>query len=81
MEPLFDPQAPKRAANLSVNRDLLRQARELGINLSRALEEHLATLVRQRRRERWREENREAIEEYNRRVEARGVFSDGLRRF
>ncbi len=29
----------------------------------------------------WREENRDAIEEYNRRVAANGVFSDGLRSF
>lgn len=29
----------------------------------------------------WLEENREALEAYNRFVERRGVFSDGLRRF
>ncbi|MHB8767033.1 MAG: type II toxin-antitoxin system CcdA family antitoxin, partial [Deferrisomatales bacterium] len=39
MEPTFDRTAPKKAANLTVNRDLLRQAKELGINLSQALEE------------------------------------------
>ncbi|MEW6490601.1 MAG: type II toxin-antitoxin system CcdA family antitoxin [Thermodesulfobacteriota bacterium] len=81
MEPVYDPHAPKKATNLSVNRDLLGQARELGINLSRLFEEHLAEIVRARRREQWSEENREAIEEYNRRVASRGVFSDGLRRF
>lgn len=81
MERFYDPRAPKKATNLSVNRDLLRQARELGINLSGSFEEHLAEVVRARRREQWREENREAIEEYNQRVASRGVFSDGLRRF
>lgn len=81
MEPFYDPHAPKKATNLTVNRDLLRQARELGINLSCSFEEHLAEVVRARRCEQWREENREAIEEYNRRVACRGVFSDGLRRF
>ena len=29
----------------------------------------------------WLEENREALEAYNRFVERRSVFSDGLRRF
>jgi antitoxin CcdA len=81
MTPVYDPRGSKKATNLSINRDLLRQARELGINLSGLLEERLAEVVRARRREQWGEENREAIEEYNRRVASRGVFSDGLRRF
>jgi antitoxin CcdA len=35
--------------------------------------------VAQRRK--WREENREAIQAYNERIEKRGAFSDGVRRF
>ncbi|GAB6061749.1 type II toxin-antitoxin system CcdA family antitoxin [Deferrisoma palaeochoriense] len=81
MIPLFEPSAPKKATNVTVNQDLLRRAREEGINLSRALEEKLAEILAERYQERWREENREAIEAYNRRVSARGVFSDGWRRF
>lgn len=81
MEPGYDQSAPKKAANLSVNSDLLRQAKELKINLSQALEERLAELVRQRRRQQWLAENREALDSYNRRIESQGVFSDGLRRF
>lgn len=81
MEPTFDRTAPKKAANLTVNRDLLRQAKELGINLSQALEEHLACLVAARRRQEWLDENRDAVEAYNRRIEARGAFGDRLRRF
>ncbi len=30
---------------------------------------------------RWLEENKNALDEYNRRIETRGTFSDGLRRF
>jgi antitoxin CcdA len=37
--------------------------------------------VPRKQRVNWKEENREAVEEYNRRVEAHGVFSDGLRQF
>lgn len=33
MQPIYDPQAAKRSANLSVNGDLLGKARELNINL------------------------------------------------
>ena len=77
----FDQTAPKKSANLSINADLLRQAKQLNINLSQTLEQHLAEIVRQAQRSRWLEENKGALDEYNRRIESRGAFSDGLRRF
>ena len=77
----FNPNAQKKSANLSVNADLLQQAKQLNINLSQTLERHLAEVVREAHRTRWLKENREALEGYNRRVELGGVFSDGLRRF
>jgi antitoxin CcdA len=77
----YDPKAPKKSTNLSINSDLLRQARESRINLSKALEQRLIEMLREEKRRQWREENQEAIEAYNRRVEAGGVFSDGLRLF
>lgn len=40
-----------------------------------------ADLQQPARREQWLAENRSALEEYNRRIEARGTFSDGIRRF
>ena len=43
----YDVHAPKRPANLSVNEDLLRQAKEFGINLSATLETELARIVRE----------------------------------
>ena len=76
-----DRSAPKKSTNLSINSDLLRQARERKINLSQLLEKSLVELLREEKGVSWREENREAIEEYNRRVASSGVFSDGLRRF
>ena len=78
---MFDPNAPKKSTNLSINSDLLRQAKERRINMSQALELRLAELLREEKSRSWKEENREAIEDYNRRIEARGAFSDGLRRF
>lgn len=77
----FDQRAPKKSANLSINSDLLRQAKERHINLSQALELHLVELLREEKSRNWREENGEAIQAYNRRIEAGGIFSDGLRRF
>jgi antitoxin CcdA len=78
---VFKPDAPKKSVNLSINADLLQQAKQLNINLSQTLEQHLAGIVRQAQRGQWLAENKNALEEYNRRIESRGAFSDGLRRF
>lgn len=77
----FDPNAPKKPTNLSINSDLLRQAKDHRINISQALELRLAELLREEKSRKWKEENQEAIEDYNRRIEAHGAFSNGLRRF
>ena len=71
----------KKATNLSINEGLLRAARELDINLSATLERALEEEIRARRRAQWLEENREAIAEYNARIERDGLFSDGFRSF
>ena len=81
MHTTYDPQAPKKATNLSLNSDLLKQARELDVNLSAVLEEALADVVKERLSQRWLEQNRAAIEAYNQHVEEADVFSDGLRSF
>jgi antitoxin CcdA len=74
--------APKQAANLSINRELLEAAREAGVNLSAALEEALKDKVAAARREKWKQENAEAIAQYNDLVaEHGGVFSEGQRSF
>ena len=72
---------PKRAANLSVNAELLDQAKALEINLSATFERALEEEVGARRREKWLVENRDAIAAYNERIERDGMFSDGLRSF
>ena len=70
----------KRAANVSINQGLLDEARALDINLSATLERALEQEVRARRRQRWLEENREAIEGYNAWVAEHGVFSPMFRK-
>jgi len=78
---VYDISAPKKPTNVSINRDLLQQAKEHHINLSQALESRLAELLREQKQQQWLEENREAVDCYNRRIAADGAFSDGLRRF
>jgi antitoxin CcdA len=81
MRTTYQVDAPKRPVNLSLNSDLLRLGKELGLNLSGVAEEALAYAVSARLAERWLEENRTAIATYNRRIETQGVFSDDLRAF
>jgi antitoxin CcdA len=78
---LYDPKAAKKAVNLSINGDLLARARELGVNLSGEMEARLEEVVGKAARERWQEENREAIDAHNRRIEKYGIWSAGKRRF
>lgn len=70
----------KRAANLSVNAELLEQAKALDINLSATLERALEAEVRARKREQWLEENREAIQGYNAWVAEHGVLNPMFRK-
>ncbi len=81
MHAIYDENAVKKASNLSINSDLLRQAKALDINLSATLEAALKVKVQELRAQQWLEENQEAISAYNESVAERGVFSDGLRSF
>lgn len=81
MSDLYNTNAPKKAANVSINSDLLQEAKILKINLSATLEQELVHLIRQKRRVQWLKENRPALDDYNAFVEKHGVFSDGLRQF
>lgn len=81
MAQLFDSAAPKKAANLSINSDLLRKTRELNINLSATLERALKEELAKHEAAQWVEENRTAIKSYNDFVEQYGCFSDEFREF
>ena len=76
-----DSRSPKKPVNLTINSDLLADARALNINLSATMEAALAEAVQRKRRERWLAENEAAISAYNERVDSDGVFSDGQRKF
>ena len=81
MHTVIPEASPKRPVNLSIDAELLKQGRALGLNLSSIAEQALAVAVRTRTEEVWLAENAGAIRAYNARVEACGVFSDGLRSF
>ena len=80
-QPVIDNVTPKKATNLTINRDLLAEARSLNINLSATLEWALTEKVRQKKRSQWRQDNREAIEACNELAVQNGLFSDKHRVF
>lgn len=65
--------SPKRATNVSLSADLIEEARRLDINISKACEQGLEQQVAKTRAERWREENRPAIDYWNKWVEENGL--------
>jgi antitoxin CcdA len=74
-------QSQRRSTNLSLDSALLSEARALEINLSRAAEEGVRAAVAQARADRWRAENRAAIESSNAHVAAHGLPLERLRPF
>ena len=73
--------APKKATNLTLNSKVLEMARELGMNVSQTVDDLLAAEVRRRYWDRWNEENREAIAEYNARIASEGLALEKYRTF
>ncbi|GAB3029120.1 type II toxin-antitoxin system CcdA family antitoxin [Bowmanella dokdonensis] len=62
----------KSACNTSIDTELLAQARELSISPSAVLERALYKEVKAARARQWREQNTEAIAEYNLELEKQG---------
>ena len=71
----------KKATNLSINTELLAQAKSLGINLSNAAEHGIAEAIRQEKMAQWKEENASAIASSNAFVEANGLPLEKYRNF
>lgn len=78
---LYDKNAPRKATNLTVNADLLAQARSMNINISSVLEAALIETLKKEKRSEWLRENEDSIQAYNAVVDQNGVFSDGNRTF
>lgn len=78
---IYDIDAPKRPVNLSANSSLVSRAQEAGISLSKTFEDALCDQLRRTLKGQWLEQNREAFEAHNRRIEQHGVFGAAKRRF
>jgi len=73
---------------IEVDPEALAAARAAGIDLSQLLAEalrrrlpNLDAATREEAARKWYEENKEAIDAYNKLIEEHGLFSDGMRTF
>lgn len=64
----------RKRVNLTVREDVMKEARELGLNTSRAAESGIEQAIRDEKNRRWLEENRDAIRAHNDRIEREGTF-------
>lgn len=55
----------KRATNVTIDEDVLNEAKNLGINLSQTLETALREIIRQIRIKEWSNTNQKAVASYN----------------
>lgn len=73
--------AVRKSTNLTLDADLVAEARAMKINISRIAEEGIAKAVANERARLWKIENREAIESWNRYVEENGLPLQDYRQF
>ncbi|WP_449415406.1 type II toxin-antitoxin system CcdA family antitoxin [Ochrobactrum teleogrylli] len=71
----------KRATNLSIDNELLSEARQHKINISRAAEIGIAQAIAAAKSALWKDDNRPAIQSSNAYVEANGLPLERYRQF
>ncbi|MBB6489016.1 type II toxin-antitoxin system CcdA family antitoxin [Rhizobium lusitanum] len=71
----------RKAANLSLDEQLVADARELKINISRAAEDGITRAIKAERERLWLLENADAIEQANAYVEKHGLPFGKYRQF
>ena len=69
--------APKRATNLTLNAKVLDTAKQLGMNVSATVDKLLMEAVTKAYWERWNEDNKDAIADYNARIEREDPMGAG----
>ncbi len=81
MKQIYNTSAPKKSTNLSINSDLLHEAKALKLNLSATFEIALLNELKSARRAKWLAENKQAIVACNKLANTEGFFADKHRIF
>ena len=81
MHPSEKVKTHRKPTNLSLDNELLREAKALGINVSRSAEAGIEVAVRRQKQLNWLKENAAAVESSNAYVEEKGLPLSQYRRF
>ena len=73
MQPADTTKAVRKPTNLSLDSALLKEAKALGINVSRSAEAGIAEAVKLHKRQKWLKDNAGALASSNAYVEATGL--------
>lgn len=73
MQPTEMTKSTRKPTNLSLDSALLKEAKSLGINISRSAEAGIAEAVKLHKQEKWLKENANALASSNAYVEANGL--------
>ena len=73
--------ALKKTIHLTLNPQVLAEAKKLGINIPKACDAFLESLVRQEKERLWKMENADFIASYNKTIEDEGLPLDSWRTF
>ena len=76
-----EPIGKKRAVNMSIDSATLDMAKKIGMNLSKTVDAFLKDEVKRRYWEQWNESNKDAVAEYNARIEKYGLPLEKYRTF
>ncbi len=68
-----DEISKRKPINLTIREDIIKEAKTLDVNASRAAESGIYEAIRQAKAQQWLEENRKAITEYNEHVAQHGT--------
>ncbi|MEP3475443.1 MAG: type II toxin-antitoxin system CcdA family antitoxin [Hyphomicrobiales bacterium] len=66
--------AKRRPVNLTIREDILKEAKSLNLNTSKAAEVGIAEAIKQAQEQTWLQENRKALTAHNKRVEKQGLL-------
>lgn len=75
------PKISRKSTNVSLPADLVADAKEFGLNLSRACEAGLEAALKEERKRRWQAENAVAIDAWNEWTRKNGLPLARFRRF
>lgn len=75
------PQPRRKVVKVRIDEGLMEEAREFGTDFETLADRALEAAIIDAKRQRWREDNRDAIAEANEELARNGLWSDGLRLF